>query len=186
MFAAAVTLMLILDTGGTAALGVASCLAHESGHLLFLLLFGDSPRKIHLGAFGMRIERNCALKLSLAKECAIVLAGPIFNLVLAGLFALSQNTETSAFRNAALVNLGLALFNLLPIEALDGGRALYYILCASSFGEDKARRICGKVSLVVLIPLICLGVALLVVSGYNFTLLIVSVYLFLLLMFKKK
>jgi len=186
LFAAAMTLMLILDTGGTAALGAASCAAHECGHLLCLLIFGESPRRIYLGAFGMRIERGGTLRLSLWRECAAALAGPAVNLLLAGLFAALQSEEIPAFRSAALVNLGLALFNLLPVETLDGGRALYYLLSAGSVPEERARQICGKASLIVLIPLICLGAALLVHSGYNFTLLLVSVYLFLLLMFKEK
>ncbi|MDR3344867.1 MAG: site-2 protease family protein [Oscillospiraceae bacterium] len=185
LFAAAITLMLILDTGGTAALGVASCLAHECGHLLCLLLFGEQPRRITVGAFGMRIERTGAVRLSLKQECAAALAGPAVNLLLAGVLALFCRPEIPAFQKAALVNLGLALFNLLPIEALDGGHALYYTLSATRLGEDRVRQICSRSSIIVLIPLICLGAALLVHSGYNFTLLIVSVYLFMLFWVKE-
>ncbi|MDR1805756.1 MAG: site-2 protease family protein [Clostridium sp.] len=184
LFAAAVTLMLIFDTGGTAALGLASCVAHELGHLVCLLYFGEQPRSVRLGAFGMRIERTGAVMLNLRQECALALAGPGVNLLLALIFAVIRGENAQAFRQAALVNLGIALFNLLPIESLDGGRALYYLLCAGKADEEKARKICSVLSVIVLLPLICLGVALLVASGYNFTLLLVSVYLFALLWFK--
>ncbi|MDR1410013.1 MAG: site-2 protease family protein [Oscillospiraceae bacterium] len=186
LFAAAVTLMLILDADGIVSLGVASCLAHECGHLICLLLFGEQPRRIVLGAFGMRIERTGAVRLSLTQECIAALSGPAVNLLLAAICILFRQPDIPAFQKAALVNLGIALFNLLPIEQLDGGHALYYLLSASRrIGEERARRICGRISLIVLIPLICLGVALIVRSGYNFTLLLVGIYLFLLFWVKE-
>ncbi|MCL2023646.1 MAG: hypothetical protein FWG82_04665 [Oscillospiraceae bacterium] len=183
LFAAAVTLMLILDTSGAAAIGLASCIAHECGHLALLLAFKESPRRVYLGAFGMRIERAGA-GLSLLQECGVSLAGAAINFALAFFFALLQTPEVPAFRNAMLTNLGIAFFNLLPVESLDGGRALFHFLCAVGASEERARAFCAKLSVYVLIPLICLGVALLVHSGFNFTLLAVGCYLFLLLGFK--
>jgi Zn-dependent protease len=184
-FLAAVTLLLILDSSGTAVLGVAACIAHECGHIVTLILCGEHPRRIVLGAFGMRLERTGAVRLSLAQECLVALAGPGVNLALAGVIALVRRPEIPAFKTAAAVNLGLALFNLLPVEALDGGRALRFLLeSGTDLPEARVQRLLGRVSLGVIVVLICLGVALLVHSGFNFTLLLVGVYLFLLFWFK--
>ena len=67
----------------------------------------------------------------LMKELVIALAGPLVSLLLFLLFrTLPWEAGALGFlgRYLALVNLGLALFNLLPIPALDGGRILLLFL----------------------------------------------------------
>lgn len=62
------------------------------------------------------------------KYALVVLAGPLSNLVLAGLFLLAAYaTSMNLLYMAAQYNLFLALFNLLPIGYLDGGNLLRYL-----------------------------------------------------------
>ena len=48
-FAAAVTLMFLYDTSGTAVISVCAALLHEIGHLLCLFWYGETPQSLKLG-----------------------------------------------------------------------------------------------------------------------------------------
>jgi Zn-dependent protease len=125
-FAAAVTLMFLYDTSGTAVISVCAALLHEIGHLLCLFWYGETPQSLKLGLAGMEIVRAKGQKLSFYQEIMVSLAGPLVNLALFALLAtLSGWGAGERLMEAAMVNFMLALFNLLPVSALDGGRAMY-------------------------------------------------------------
>ena len=127
------------------------------------------------------------------------LAGPLSNLLMAALSlaifrVLYTFVDSIWFLNMAArvlistfasINIGLAVFNLLPIEPLDGGQALYCLL-AMRMEEEPARKWVLRVSVITLFPIAAAGFFVLVMSGYNITLLAVSLYLSLLLLFKEK
>ena len=69
-----------------------------------------------------------------------------------------------------------ALFNLLPIYQLDGGRALHCAL-AMVLDIDKVGRISAAISLVCTTFLLAVGLMILLLSGWNFTLLAVALWL---------
>lgn len=176
-FAAAVTLMFLYDTSGTAAVSVCAALLHEMGHLLCLFWYGETPQSLKLGLAGMEIVRAKGQRLSFPQEIAVSLAGPMVNLILFTLLAaLSGWGRNVHMMEAAMVNLLLALFNLLPVSALDGGRALYFFLCrlCTASAAQRTVTIC---SVVCLLPCAFVGFYLLLQSGYNFSLLLVTVYL---------
>jgi Zn-dependent protease len=154
------------------ALGFAAL--HEAGHLLAMALFGARPTRICLTAAGMRMERPPGLSLSFPQEIAVAFAGPAVSLLLAGLFALLELVLPLP-SDLCLLNLGFGLFNLLPVRQLDGGRALYFLLCRR-LQERAASRAILATSLLCLFAaaagtaLVCLrqGVSLplLVAVGY--------------------
>lgn len=84
-----------------------------------------------------------------------------------------------------MVHATMAVMNLLPVEPLDGGQALFCLL-APHMEEPRARRVVLLVSVLTILPLAAAGFYVLLHSGYNFTLLAVSVYLVLLLLLKRK
>ncbi|GAA6756517.1 peptidase M50 [Thermus sp. 2.9] len=117
--------------GLSAALGLfLSVLLHELGHALTARRFGVATRRITLWLLGgvAQMER---LPKEPAKELAIALAGPAVSLVLALLFHLVKAPSGALgflTHHLALVNLMLALFNLLPALPLDGGRVYRALL----------------------------------------------------------
>lgn len=106
---------------GLAAGLFAACLLHELGHIFMLFLMDISVKLIYITAFGAKIclERM----MTYPEELVAAAAGPAVNLLLALLWAKRPGGQTFAG-----INLSLAIFNLLPVGMLDGGRLLSCLL----------------------------------------------------------
>ncbi len=178
-FAAFVSVLLLNDKSGIALAGILAATLHELGHLGMMAILHVKPLKIRFNPFGIDIEKSCCVGHSYWHDTAISFAGPGINLftalILAG-FSISANLFIVA-------NLAMGIFNLLPIESLDGGQALYCLLCVR-FGTDHSFRIVSIVSFCVIVPLSAAGFLLLLRSPGNFSLFLVSCYLMALLVLK--
>ena len=109
-----------------------SCLvAHELAHAVVARRFGVTVGGITLFMFGGVAEIDGEIA-SPSREFAVALAGPASSIGMGGVFALlARAAEKVQWRPAigvlvtlSLVNLGVALFNLIPGLPLDGGRML--------------------------------------------------------------
>ena len=81
-FAAVIMLLCIFAPEGSALTGLLCSLAHETGHLIFIKVFGAKVKSLSLGVYGMRIECSGNLKVSHSKEAVISFAGPAVNILL--------------------------------------------------------------------------------------------------------
>lgn len=180
LFPAMLAVLLTLDSSGMSAWCVAASVMHEMGHFAALLAFGVQPARICVGIFGVRVEQNPRAPLSYSRNLVVSLAGPLVNL-LTFLILIGGGGMPAA----AMVHAVLAFFNLMPVEPLDGGQALYCAL-ALHMEAERAEKAVLAVSVITLLPLAAAGFYTLIASGYNFSLLAVSVYLCLLLIFKHK
>lgn len=171
-FPAMVIAMLSWDSSGVTAFCLLASVIHEGGHLAAMLLVRDVPSCITLSAFGMRVERRRIQHVSYPSLCAVSLAGPLTNAVCAVVLWLCGAHES------ALIHGVLAGFHLLPVTSLDGGEALYALLCCR-LSEERAERVLFTCSAVIVFPLAVLGFSVLLRGGYNFSLLLVSGYLIL-------
>lgn len=112
---------------------VASLLAHEYGHALVILAFG-SGADIELQGFGGITVPRRRQDLATWKRCSITLAGCAMGFLLAfTALALSRRSPNVFFSALWRVNLAWSIFNLLPMQPLDGGRLLETLL-AAAFG----------------------------------------------------
>jgi stage IV sporulation protein FB len=118
-------------------------LAHEFGHIFTARIFGVvTPDVVLLPIGGVaRLER---IPEKPSEEFLIAIAGPLVNVVIAGLLLtvggadVTSNAAVAALDNTtipmvdklAAVNLFLALFNLFPAFPMDGGRVLRAALSA--------------------------------------------------------
>jgi stage IV sporulation protein FB len=151
----------MLSMGGLVGLAMvlmvaSSVLVHELGHALVARHLGVPVTGIGLHFFGGAAELQ-GLARRPGDEIAIAAAGPAVSFALAGSgYALASLTGVGAFGLFALVNLVLALFNLVPAFPSDGGRILRALL-ARKHGLVRATDIAVKVGRVACIGLAAVG-----------------------------
>ena len=96
---------------------------HELAHALVAVRAGYSLKLIKLDVFGLSIELNERID---DKDCfKINIAGPIFNLLLCVICMAMYWLIPSSYgylNTFCFCNLVLAIFNLLPVYPLDGGK----------------------------------------------------------------
>lgn len=127
-----------------------SIMAHEMAHVFAGRWRGVQTTEVVLWALGGYARlRNLPARTS--DDLLMSFAGPASNLVLAVLalaIGLALPETKALLREVALVNIALALLNLLPAYPLDGGRMLH--ACARHFlSEHVAARATAAVAQVV-------------------------------------
>ncbi len=118
----AACLYFVGGAGALAAFGAAA-LVHELGHLTAMFLVGASVRGIRITACGPVIDYGGVS--SRREEMGILAAGP-----LAGIFfaVLCFITDIPFLCYTGAIALLAAMFNLLPVLPMDGGRLAQYTL----------------------------------------------------------
>lgn len=170
-----VAAFLLSDKSGLGGLIILSILLHEMAHLFCMLLFGVRVNGVEFKAFGVAIKENELFKLPAAKEAFVYFAGPLCNLVLA-ILAANYFGRSYVGDMAALINVIIAAFNLLPVACLDGGNILKALL-GHYFVPAKVFAVSRAASLAVLIPLFIFAVLWAAFWGGNFTLAVTTLYL---------
>jgi len=148
----------------TALLFFTSVVAHELAHSFVSQAYGVPVRDITLFIFGGAAQITEEPKSARA-EFLMALAGPATSLVIAGLFgllwlvSLSINPLLHALtRWLALINVGLAFFNLIPGFPLDGGRVFRAIVWAVTGNLRRATQIATGLGRVVAYGFIFWGI----------------------------
>jgi len=142
----------------------ASVLAHELTHSLVAQSRGEEVRSITLFIFGGVAEIAHEPETA-GKEFVIALVGPLSSLVIALIFfgiwiAVREASVPIAAltRYLALINILLALFNMIPGFPLDGGRVLRAIAWKITGNLKRATRIASISGQAVAFVLIVFGI----------------------------
>ncbi|MFH0910795.1 MAG: M50 family metallopeptidase [Planctomycetota bacterium] len=158
---------------------------HEMGHTLAAWREGAKVLRILLYPLGGMAEISGQLPGPVA-EIEVALAGPVVSFFLAGLFALPQLLVAGEWNPISAVglsrvlqfffraNLFLALFNLLPVFPLDGGRIATAAL-VFKYGPRKALLLAGKTARIALGVLFLLGLAMILFGRMGSGLLLASI-----------
>ena len=141
-----------------------------------MLLCGVHVREVKLRLFDVLINADDAP--SVKADVLITMGGVAVNF----LFALLLYPVGTKF---ALPHLALGVFNLLPVMSLDGGHLLK-IMMDKRFSPRITAITLKVTTFVVLLPLMTAGLYVLLNSGYNYSLLIISIYLIVLLFLKNR
>lgn len=127
-FFAVMSLMILFESGECLAIGFVTCLWHELGHLVMMLLNNIKVNKICFYGGGIKILPDKLFDFTSSEQrFAVLVAGSILNFIT---FALLKNSNSSVLRVFAAVNAGIGAFNMLPLHFLDGGRILVLIIHA--------------------------------------------------------
>ena len=184
-FALTVTLMLIFCHKETVLICLMSSLLHEAGHLILMYILGQKVLAVTFGAFGIRIDRQYETRASYKNEAIIAFGGIGVNLTIALVSAIYYIVSGCSFAiRLTAVNIFIAIFNSIPIDTLDMGRVLRYtLLCI--YDESRCHIIMKTVSVIAvnILSLIC------IIYSFKFTvnpsLIAVTVYLYVITLFKK-
>jgi Zn-dependent protease/CBS domain-containing protein len=134
----------------------ACVVAHEFGHVFAARRYGIATPDVTLLPIGglARLER---ISEEPREEFVIAIAGPLVNVVIAGVLILFfgaelhwgalttiDSTKVSMIDRLAMVNIFLVLFNLIPAFPMDGGRVLRALL-ATRMGFTRATEVAATV-----------------------------------------
>lgn len=171
---ALMSIVLILDVSGKVFMCFLCALLHECGHLLAMTAFSVKPKAIKLRLFDIVIDAD--IGKSYFADFIITISGPLFNFLTAFLFYFVSYPMF-------VISVFIGLFNLLPIESFDGGHALSLLL-SKKLAVLAVRRVLKILTFIFLVPLFLIGVLVLFYSKYNYSLLLISLYLLAILFLK--
>lgn len=159
-----------------------SIVLHETGHIAAARIFRVLPTSVSISPTGFSADipdMNCSRKALLL----IYSAGPVANLLLfaAGLAAgFVFPAAGELIKLLSVTNLLLALFNLLPVFPLDGGRILLLLL-SGNLGLLAAGRAVRAVAWTTSLAVAVYGICRALTGALNISLIIAGAYMMILL-----
>lgn len=158
---------------------------HELGHMLAGIILKLKPKSLNFMPFGISVtfETYEYKKLIEKKKILIAIAGPLTNLIICIITAfLHIDLATKAL--IIYSNILIALFNLIPIYPLDGGRILKGIIRLNN-DEIKSDRIVNRMSNILIIVLTVIA-SILILYLKNIAILFVIAYLWVIIINENK
>ena len=158
---------------------------HELGHMIAGLFLNLKPKALSFMPFGISItfETYEYKKLIEIKKILIAIAGPITNLIIC-IIIIFLNINNQIKELIIYSNILIALFNLIPLYPLDGGRILKGIIRLKC-NEIKADKIINKISNALIILLTVIS-SIGILHLKNFALLFILLYLWIIVIKENK
>ncbi len=149
---------------------------HELGHMICGIVLGFKPQSIKVTPFGFQIcfKINHKENRHLSK-IAIAFAGPAINILIALICIIISYIYICKIPIIIYANLLLAIFNLLPIYPLDGGRILQEIIHIKK-GREKTYKITNLVSKATVI-ILTIATSIIILYIHNLAFLVILSYL---------
>ena len=156
------------------------------GHVIFIKSSGLDITSVEILPFGINIAANTRLT-AYKTDILIALGGPCANFIASAVIFLiiKFNGYDSVLFFAFLTNILYAAINLFPVRSLDGGR-ISEIITKIILPANLSNGVFSIISAIFLGILSILAFFVLIVTGYNFTLILLCCYLFYTIHFSPK
>jgi stage IV sporulation protein FB len=172
-----ISVLYYLDTQNLFLLLLLAAAIHEAGHFFVIIALGGNIGRLQLTGAGAVMEIEGGAMLSYSREIAATVAGPAANTAAALLASLLGSYYSSeAFFEFSGINIAFAVFNMLPVRQLDGGKTVYLLISCLS-GPQEADTVCNITAYVFIILLYAAGLYALYITDKNFTIIATAVWL---------
>lgn len=151
-----------------------SILIHEISHIIIGKIYKINLKNLRVSIFGFSAQMENTNKNNTKQKILIYLAGPLANLVLViilNFIKISQEEKVKLI----YTNLSIAVFNLLPINPLDGGNILKEIL-KTKYKNLKANKLSLLISKVSLATIV-FAYSIIIIKVKNISILALIIYL---------
>ena len=169
-------------------------LLHELGHLCAGLILGFRLKSIGVNPLGFQIEfktktedYNKKIKQGnelCLKKLVIALAGPLVNLFIILICFFINNKLIISKEIIIYSNILLAIFNLIPIYPLDGGRILKQVIHIFKGKEESYKKVNSVSKITVILLTIMVSISILYI--HNIAFLLILLYLWYLVLKNQK
>jgi len=176
LFVALISFMLCIDKTGLCLPTFFAVLFHENGHLFAMWVCECQPKEVKLVPASIEITRGFSKKKY--GEIIIALLGPCANIALfLSLYINYRLTKSELSLRWAVLNLIVALFNLLPVYGLDGGTVFVNLFTKNLKSRTKAEGVLKIITALLGILVLSLGVFLALQKNFNISVFSVGIYL---------
>lgn len=141
-------LIIVMSLSRSAFIAVISVILHEALHILVGKHYGCKLYDVKIALTGASASLSDVDDLKDMEKLNLYIAGPVFNLlVFTFTFCINKGLNNELLRIIGEINLGIFMFNIIPVYPLDGSRVLEIIL--SKIGTfKKARSIISNISFI--------------------------------------
>lgn len=175
LFAAVIAFLLATDRTGLVIPTLFACLIHETGHLFAMWIRECQPKSIRLVPATVQITRDFACKPN--SQGIIAVCGPAANIaVFLSLLINYFIFKKESILVFALLNLIIAVFNLLPVSGLDGG-TLLELLIARYTDANRAYSAVKIITALFAAAAFVVGFLMWFSGNFNLSVFIIAVYL---------
>jgi len=152
---------------------------HEMAHIFVAGVLKVKVGAIEIMPFGITMRLESSYIKEPAKEIMISLAGPLSNFIMMAIAGSLLDTGLASkelLEFFIMINISMMVLNLMPIIPLDGGRALRGTLTIKK-GFVKAYNFVMQITKIFAVIVILSGLAVLIISGFNFSLILIGAFL---------
>ncbi len=149
---------------------------HECAHLAAAVCIGLKVSHIAFYPFGVNLKLKNKMVDGIADEIILYSAGPAANAIMACLHILFGEHGEYYAEFFYKSNIMLFIVNILPVLPLDGGCILKKIL-TYYIGEKTAYKILRNTGIISALLFILLGGYIIYITGYNYSILLLSVFM---------